>query len=315
LLPADIRVVAALGDSLTAGFGAKSWTIVTIFTEYRGIAWSIGGDEDVSETITMPNILKKYNPNLVGYSLLTGDVDSCNSHLNRAISGSRVDVLPGEAQDLVNKMKADSRVNMTDDWKMISILIGGNDLCDYCDDPEKHSPQNYQNTVRQALRILKAGIPRVFVNLVLGIDTTILYEADSFFCSLLHGFECPCSTDSDANVRSQVRDVLYQYNQKLIEISTEPEFDTDEFTVVVQPFLNNTDAPRDSNGAIDMDYFAPDCFHFSHLSHEAAAVAFWNNLIEPVPTKLKKWTVGEPIDCPEPGQFFYTNRNSKKYVH
>lgn len=34
LTPADINVVASLGDSIAAGFGALSSSIFTIFTEY-----------------------------------------------------------------------------------------------------------------------------------------------------------------------------------------------------------------------------------------------------------------------------------------
>jgi len=59
-----------------------------------------------------------------------------------------------------------------------------------------------------------------------------------------------------------------------------------------------------------MKYFAPDCFHFSYLSHEAAAVALWNNMIEPVPSKLTRWTIGEPIECPKENEYLYTNKNS-----
>jgi phospholipase B1 len=56
----------AMGDSLTAAFGADAWTIFTVFTEYRGLSWSIGGDSNVNEVFTIPNILKKYNPNIKG---------------------------------------------------------------------------------------------------------------------------------------------------------------------------------------------------------------------------------------------------------
>ena len=40
--------------------------------------------------------------------------------------------MPGQARDLVAKMKASSDVDMTYDWKMVTLFIGGNDLCDYC---------------------------------------------------------------------------------------------------------------------------------------------------------------------------------------
>jgi len=238
LRPADIKVVAALGDSITAGFGALSWTLLTVFTEYRGVSWSVGGDDDVSQFITMPNILKKYNPNLIGYSVGTGGESSKNSQLNAAISGSRVEALPGQAQTLVAKMKSDTRINIQEDWKIVTIWIGGNDLCDYCDDTQKHSPENYQALVRQSIRTLRDGLPKLFINLVLGIDITKLYELDDCLCGILHYFECKCATSSDESVRQQVSQALFQYNQKLVSLRDEDEFNNrEDFTIVLQPFL------------------------------------------------------------------------------
>ena len=43
LRPADIQLVAALGDSITAGVGARANSVLDIFTEYRGVSFSSGG--------------------------------------------------------------------------------------------------------------------------------------------------------------------------------------------------------------------------------------------------------------------------------
>ncbi len=50
-----------MGDSVTAGFGV--WRSSN---ESRGASFSIGGDPTA---ITLATILKKFNPNLVGYSV------------------------------------------------------------------------------------------------------------------------------------------------------------------------------------------------------------------------------------------------------
>ncbi len=39
LLPGDIKVIGALGDSITAGNGIRAWTIIGCLTEYRGYSW------------------------------------------------------------------------------------------------------------------------------------------------------------------------------------------------------------------------------------------------------------------------------------
>ena len=69
LKPNDINVVAALGDSVTAGFGAKSSNLLTLYREFRGVSWSIGGDKTLDQVTTLPNILKKYNSRIKGFSL------------------------------------------------------------------------------------------------------------------------------------------------------------------------------------------------------------------------------------------------------
>jgi hypothetical protein len=43
LRPSDIKVVGAIGDSLTAAMGAKAKTVLGLLTEYRGVSWSMGG--------------------------------------------------------------------------------------------------------------------------------------------------------------------------------------------------------------------------------------------------------------------------------
>ena len=68
LTPFDVGVVAAMGDSITAAFAACAQCIVEIVEECRGASWSIGGVDDFSTSVTLPNILKQYNANLTGFS-------------------------------------------------------------------------------------------------------------------------------------------------------------------------------------------------------------------------------------------------------
>ena len=42
--------------------------------------------------------------------------------------------MPTQARNLVNKMKADSTIDFDNDWKMVTLFIGGNNLCDFCND-------------------------------------------------------------------------------------------------------------------------------------------------------------------------------------
>ncbi|XP_014116843.1 PREDICTED: phospholipase B1, membrane-associated-like [Pseudopodoces humilis] len=91
LKPADIQVIAALGDSLTAanGAGSKPNDVLDVLTQYRGLSWSIGGNENISTVTTLPNILREFNPSLVGYSIGTGTQNSNNAAFNQAVTGAR----------------------------------------------------------------------------------------------------------------------------------------------------------------------------------------------------------------------------------
>ena len=41
--------------------------------------------------------------------------------------------MPGQAEKLVERMKKESNIDFENDWKVITIFVGGNDLCDFCD--------------------------------------------------------------------------------------------------------------------------------------------------------------------------------------
>jgi hypothetical protein len=68
LRPGDIDVIVALGDSITAGTGAMADDIFEVANEYRGISFSIGGDGTWRDHLTLPNILRVFNPDLYGYA-------------------------------------------------------------------------------------------------------------------------------------------------------------------------------------------------------------------------------------------------------
>ena len=95
----DIDVVAAIGDSLTAGFAAEAETLLEIFTESRGVSWSIGGRDSWEEGIrTFPNIVKKYNPKLKGMS-----INSTNARHPSEIQGYNAAVTGSIAKDVPNQ--------------------------------------------------------------------------------------------------------------------------------------------------------------------------------------------------------------------
>lgn len=69
LRPGDIDIIAGIGDSLTAGNGILASNIFQVLIENRGVVFSIGGQGNWKQFLTIPNILKEFNSKLYGYSL------------------------------------------------------------------------------------------------------------------------------------------------------------------------------------------------------------------------------------------------------
>ncbi|XP_077996977.1 phospholipase B1, membrane-associated-like [Glandiceps talaboti] len=312
LRPSDIQVVGALGDSLTAANGAGASWVLEVLTEYRGLSFSAGGDKTLEEVSTLPNILKKYNPNLVGFSVGKGSDDDIDvSVFNVAVPGSKAFNLPGQARRLIARMKAHPNVDYANDWKLVTLFIGGNDLCDWIKEKEEYSADNYIAHIKNALDILHEQMPRTFVNLVSVPNVVEISKVKGLKCKALRLYLCP----SVLFAKNKLEDVHKEYLRVTRELNADGKYDTkDDFTVVVQPYFEDTHLPKKSNGRYDTSYFAPDCFHFSGKGHGQAAHALWNNMLQPVGQKETRFdfdTDTEPLCPSKNAPFFYTSKNSK----
>lgn len=144
----------------------EEWALGTMI-EYRGVSWCVGGEGTWRQYLTVPNIIKEFNPNLTGYSTGTGELLSEHSRLNVAFPVSADADALRQARILVKKIKVDPKINFKEDWKMITVFFGANDLCSaYCYDPIKASPINHGRKLMVALDYLRDNLPRTFVNLI-----------------------------------------------------------------------------------------------------------------------------------------------------
>ncbi|CAJ0586666.1 unnamed protein product, partial [Mesorhabditis spiculigera] len=324
--PADIKVIGVLGDSLTAanGAGAPRSDPLAIVLQYRGLSFHGGGQLELEQQITIPNILKKYNPKLFGHSVGTGSENVWETaRLNAGIPGAKSlpggNNLTGQAMDLVQKIKYHSdTIDIKNDWKLISIFIGGNDVCGWCTHPYNDgdtSPQSYAEGIRNAVKVLKDNLPRTIVQLMGFMHMDLLRQIDNgqFFCQALHVFECHCEADQVSD--DDLRNVSISYQIEAQKIEDSQMFDGDDFTFVIQPWFEEVDKiPHVKNESI-LDFFAPDCFHFSQLGHSIVAHNLWNNMLEPVGQKTRYMPLDlyEPhLSCPDPKCPFYrTHKNSQ----
>uniref|UniRef100_A0A8B9SKC5 Phospholipase B1, membrane-associated n=1 Tax=Anas platyrhynchos TaxID=8839 RepID=A0A8B9SKC5_ANAPL len=268
------------------GAGSNPHDVLDVLTQYRGLSWSVGGNENISTVTTLANILREFNPSLIGYSTGTGRETTENAALNQAVAGDKSEDVPAQVRRLVDRMKNDTRINMQTDWKLVTLFIGGNDLCKFCEDPIRYSPENYTYNIQIALDMLHREVPRTFVNLVTVLSITSLrelYAEKNVSCPrILMRLLCPCVlkyADNSTEVE-QLVNFNKRYQERTKELVESGRYDTrEDFTVVLQPFLTHVDMPKTQEGFPDNSYFAPDCFHFSQKSHSQAARALWNNMV------------------------------------
>lgn len=162
LRPGDIRVIAAIGDSLTVGSGASATTLRELFMECRGMAWSIGGQWTWRTATTLPNIMRAIQPRLVGWSRGNALPQHADAQLNLAEIGAGSVDMPAMTRAMVRRIRADRRVDFRNDWKLVTAMIGGNDVCSYVcmmREPDALPEQHRWNLVK-SLRYIRDHLPR-----------------------------------------------------------------------------------------------------------------------------------------------------------
>ena len=308
LRPTDIRVIGAIGDSMTAALFAKVTNVFGLLPglidkhalEYRGVSWSIGGDSGVT---TLPNLIKHYNPSLSGYSIKTGKEGTSNAAYNFAVSGAVASDLLEQAQLLVDRIRSDDLEN---EWKVVTIFIGGNDLCAICKEKVKYSKENFYNHIVAAIDKL-SELDKVFVNLVQTVEISKVATLTTLGCNIIQALielfgTCAC-------VKEDLSQYQTDYKNKIIEVENHYNdllAGRDDFTVVVQPFFGKTTIPKVN----PTSYFSPDCFHLSQKGLLQASVALWNNMLEPVGSKTDEFLVDQPIKCPTIDNPYLRTRNN-----
>ncbi|XP_075971241.1 phospholipase B1, membrane-associated-like [Anticarsia gemmatalis] len=323
LRPGDIDVVAAIGDSLVAGSGALEEFALGAFVEYRGVSWCAGGDASWREYLTLPNILKEFNPNLRGYSTGTGEWLTRNAKFNVAFPVASDEDALKQAKIIVARMRSAPDIDIANDWKMVTVFIGANDLCSAsCLNPVSWSPSAHAKKLARALDYLQKHLPRTIVNLVPVLDVSVSIRVlRPMMCRLMHSLFCTCFHRGGDELRDLVRMArLYQKAELLLVESG--RYDTKEdFTVVVQPFMRLFNAPERVTSplplVIHQSYITHDCFHFSQKGHALAANLLWNNLLEPIGNKSDNVppVLLRSFRCPSPrAPYIFTSRNSRSYL-
>lgn len=307
LRPDDIGMVMALGDSVTAGFGAKAFSFLEtkILQEYRGLSFCMGGDHQAP---TIPNFLKHYRPDIIGSSMGTHLIELCMGGVfcapdelayrprqdvfNAALSGAVSGTLALESRYLLGQVIRHQTANIISDWKLLTIFIGTNELChSSCldkEDGQAGTPSDFEQRIMLTIVKLRAKLPKLLINLLLLPDMSQIYSfTRHHFMRCVHAFKflegiCPCATSRGEAGRWAMRKATAEYNNRLMRLaknlntraireakrSGKPR----DFGIVVAPVLRDTDLQNDMPA-----HFASlfDCFHPSATAHRSLALTIW----------------------------------------
>jgi lysophospholipase L1-like esterase len=317
--PADVRAVAALGDSISAGFGMRANTGLWVddAVEFRGLAFSTGGDSERS----LPSLLEAVRPlkekPLAGKArgtTLPLDFFTFRKHVlrrhspdtdkfNAAMSGSYVgDIADKQTPYLVEQMQDHPWLDFYNDWKLITFETGSNNVLDACLDRPWSHPENFEVELESALRDLHSRIPNVFVNLMPIVNISAVHPVfeDHFFCravqELVRDAGCAAlGTHEDLvkleRVRVAFNSIIYSVANRLNSELSGPR---SNFTISVQPFMEDLEL----RNVLEVSGF--DCFHPSERAHNVMAQGLWNNMLQAPGNKSRQVDRHNPTYlCPQ----------------
>ncbi|CEP08885.1 hypothetical protein [Parasitella parasitica] len=283
LRPNDIKAVIAIGDSISAGFGMISGRPpFSTILEYRGKVFSVGGDKG---EYTIPNYLSVWTNTSsrgppTGYTLPL----SRGKQLDNAVSGSKTQDLDEQISRLVYLLSTSKYKDVKDEWKLITLFIGANNVCVLCEPPITTLPglaeaDVFEKNVRQALTRIKNEVGKSFVNLVALFNVSSVYEASR---------GDPYSADR----------VVNEYNLRLEKLEKEFKHqDSMELGVSYQPGFKQFPVAK-----YKQSYFSGvDCFHPNKCANQLMSILLWNNMFSSKEEKNRTYDI-ESLEfiCPSP---------------
>eukprot|EP00817_Percolomonadidae_sp_ATCC50343_P000975 CAMPEP_0117420510 /NCGR_PEP_ID=MMETSP0758-20121206/1830_1 /TAXON_ID=63605 /ORGANISM="Percolomonas cosmopolitus, Strain AE-1 (ATCC 50343)" /LENGTH=306 /DNA_ID=CAMNT_0005202163 /DNA_START=174 /DNA_END=1094 /DNA_ORIENTATION=+ len=298
----------ACGDSITAGFAMKTPGLVDSFYEYRGTTAFAGVDEG---EVTVPNFLEQVSgKKVIGGSIKTGfpweaiqwrgkairEHNPPIDHLNAAQSNAKINLISTQIDYLVSQMKAE-HVHMEEDWKLLTIFIGANNLCRSCKGHPEDQPQAFVDVMEANIEKIYKLIPRVRVNIVSLFNISGVHTAseESAYCKVVHDIvaECACMSKHGDEGRLIMDQNAMKINELLVDVERRWQAkDTPGFGLALQPFTWQMVVP-------DLSFLSSlDCFHPSVSANVHFATYLWNSMLTP-PAKKPKSCIPpvQPI-CP-----------------
>lgn len=326
--PAYISVVMALGDSITAAFASRDVIYdptkpAELPLEYRDISFSIGKGSD--EFPTLPYYIRHYNASVTGSSNMqtlpqvpeTGYLEPGVDFLNVALSSALSEHLP--VQELTELKKQSARIpNFDERWKVMTILIGANDLCggfESCNGNAADAQRvadTFEKNMDATLAALASGYRRTFVSIVSLFSIASVHRVVQGHHGILPCGttgrlldECSCIDKPISGSGDITDEQLASFdrttaliNDRIASLASKYNLIRDDFAVVAQSNYAGQEVP-------DFKFLSElDCFHPSAYAHGIMATFLWNSLFDADKTPRPINSTVTPF-CPTPGTRLY----------
>jgi len=268
--------------------------------EFRELSFSGGAGSDAH--LTIPYFLKHFNGSLTGFGThrtlpqlpSTGYTSEGKNGLNVALSNAHSWQLSQEVEEL--KKVTATIPDFDQRWKLLTIMIGANDLCDgmgtgfeACNGNAADATalvNRYESRLRSTLEAIRDSMQRIVVQLVsmFSVASVPKARAGSWYCDLRRRVvnECNC-LDRLAGGKSGAADqkqllafeaTTEDLNNRIHKLSLEFNLQRSDFAVINAVSTKGQAIP-------DISYLSGlDCFHPSAKAHGAVARALWNSLFQ-----------------------------------
>mmetsp|Transcript_5089 Transcript_5089/g.7067 ORF Transcript_5089/g.7067 Transcript_5089/m.7067 type:complete len:202 (-) Transcript_5089:76-681(-) len=199
------------------------------------------------------------------------------------------------------KYERQGLISMQQDWKLLVVLLGANDLRQVCRDPEASPEQvavTFADSVNKTLAAARQVFSKVFVALMAVPDVGAIakFGHSTWTCTAvqkyLEGGHCP-----DGEPTTSIQSAMNSHLESLADHWSTFE----DFAVVYQPFSSGVSLPNSSYLS------ALDCFHPGEHGHAEMAVALWNSLVSPRKSKKTSLHVGDSIIPSDDNTIFQLN--------
>ncbi|KAI9316722.1 hypothetical protein BX666DRAFT_189947 [Dichotomocladium elegans] len=335
LRPDDIEIVAAIGDSISAGVAEVNidteYLTLESFKEHRGLAFSMGGD---AGALTFPNLIQHYKSGvpLIGPSVGVRQLATCPEtifcmsgiqrpeldRLNAAIPAATTLGLEQQAQYLIDRIGKNTEHN--NKWKVITVFLGMNDMAVSCKpgfsflDAARRMSQGLDKLLQNIDHVLIAVVGPLHIENALGVtDKEPGYRKHFQNSSIdIQQFECACCHTPVEKVLPPVRSVT----KSIVSISIDGYMQA--LRGVVESHRNNHPAATSTVTFVplnmDIANVSPrilsnvDGYHPNVLGHQFLAKAYWNQLFLPYEKRLDsmEYDANLQVHCPSDSDRFQT---------